>query len=234
MDENNTKPIYTYDGLGHNASIWLNSNSVTAWDGTIVSGTTTGYGNTVTSAGVLDTPYNLLPAQTNVGTHTIYFKITGGSWWNDFANYTTVTINKVDNPMTIEATQSVARNYSTSAGTVSITAPTNSKGTVSYSLVSTTLTNATVNSSTGAITVPASSAAGTYTIVVKASDSGGTNYLSKDVNTTITLTINKINGSGSVTMAGWTYGGTASSPVPTSSTNGTSNVTYEYNGGLIL
>jgi len=31
-------------------------------------------------------------------------------------------------------------------------------------------------------------------------------------------------------MANWTYGGTASSPVPTSSTNGTSNVTYKYKG----
>ena len=31
-------------------------------------------------------------------------------------------------------------------------------------------------------------------------------------------------------MANWTYGGTASNPVPTSSTNGTSNVTYKYKG----
>ena len=29
-------------------------------------------------------------------------------------------------------------------------------------------------------------------------------------------------------MAGWTYGNTASNPVPVSSTNGISNVTYKY------
>ena len=47
-------------------------------------------------------------------------------------------------------------------------------------------------------------------------------------NKTVSWTINKANGTGSVTMANWTYGGTASNPVPTSSTNGTSNVTYKY------
>ena len=34
-----------------------------------------------------------------------------------------------------------------------------------------------------------------------------------------TFTITKANGSGSVAMNGWTYGGTATSPVPTSATN---------------
>ena len=43
-----------------------------------------------------------------------------------------------------------------------------------------------------------------------------------------TYTITKADGTASVTMAGWTYGDSASSPVPTSATNGTSNVTYEY------
>ena len=38
----------------------------------------------------------------------------------------------------------------------------------------------------------------------------------------------KLAGSGSVTMAGWTYGNAAPDPVPASTTNGVSNVTYEY------
>lgn len=40
----------------------------------------------------------------------------------------------------------------------------------------------------------------------------------------------KANGTGSVSMSGWTYGGTPSSPVPYSATNGTSNVSYSYSG----
>lgn len=38
------------------------------------------------------------------------------------------------------------------------------------------------------------------------------------------------NGSGSVSMANWTFGQTAPNPVPVSSTNGTSGVTYKYKG----
>jgi len=40
--------------------------------------------------------------------------------------------------------------------------------------------------------------------------------------------IKKVAGSGSVTMADWTYGETAPDPVPSSTTNGTGNVTYLY------
>ena len=45
---------------------------------------------------------------------------------------------------------------------------------------------------------------------------------------TCTITINKAQGSGSVSIADWTYGETASQPVPVSATNGTDNVTYFY------
>ena len=38
----------------------------------------------------------------------------------------------------------------------------------------------------------------------------------------------KQNGSGSVAIDGWTYGETAKSPIPTSTTNGTANVSYTY------
>ncbi|HEX3076014.1 MAG TPA: MBG domain-containing protein [Lachnospiraceae bacterium] len=43
-----------------------------------------------------------------------------------------------------------------------------------------------------------------------------------------TVTITKENGSGSVSMEGWTYGEPAKDPVSTSTTNGTDHVTYEY------
>lgn len=45
-----------------------------------------------------------------------------------------------------------------------------------------------------------------------------------------TVTVSKAEGSGSVSMDGWTYGGTAKTPTPTSTTNGTGSVTYSYEG----
>lgn len=48
--------------------------------------------------------------------------------------------------------------------------------------------------------------------------------------TDVTVTISQAVGSAAVTMAGWTYGGNASEPVPTSATNGTTGVTYSYAG----
>ncbi|MDD6057992.1 MAG: DUF4214 domain-containing protein [Clostridiales bacterium] len=44
----------------------------------------------------------------------------------------------------------------------------------------------------------------------------------------ISWSIGKANGSGSVRLSGWTEGQKAGTPVPTSSTNGTSRVTYQY------
>ncbi len=45
-----------------------------------------------------------------------------------------------------------------------------------------------------------------------------------------TLTVAKGTGRGTVTIEGWTYGNGEESPVPTSATNGTTNVTYKYEG----
>ena len=44
----------------------------------------------------------------------------------------------------------------------------------------------------------------------------------------VTVTIVKANGTASVSLANWTYGETASKPVPASETNGINNVTYQY------
>ena len=66
--------------------------------------------------------------------------------------------------------------------------------------------------------------AGDY--VVKAVYGTTTNY--NEVSATKTFTIAKAVAQASVTLENWTYGETASTPVPTSSTNGTKNVTYEY------
>ena len=84
----------SYNGTAHNATIKVNSVS---WDGqTIVSGTSTSYGNTVTSEGVKATAYNLLPSKTDAGTYPIYYKVTGGHYYNDFASSTSITIKTVN------------------------------------------------------------------------------------------------------------------------------------------
>ena len=63
---------------------------------------------------------------------------------------------------------------------------------------------------------------GTYWVVV--SDGENNNATSNKV----TVTIVKADGTASVSLSDWTYGGTASEPVPTSDTNGINNVTYQY------
>ena len=63
---------------------------------------------------------------------------------------------------------------------------------------------------------------GTYWVVV--SDGENNNATSNKV----TVTIVKAEGTASVSLSDWTYGETAKAPVPTSATNGTDNVTYQY------
>ena len=69
--------------------------------------------------------------------------------------------------------------------------------------------------------------AGTYTITASGADAGS-NYTVTYVDGTITVT--RAQGSGSVTIEGWTYGQDANAPVPSSDTNGTDGVTYLYEG----
>ena len=85
-----------YDGNIHYAKIEVTKSD---WDGaTIVSGTSTDYGTNVTSSGEYNTDYNLKPGYTNFtnGTKTIYYKVTGGTYYNDLIGSTTVAISKKD------------------------------------------------------------------------------------------------------------------------------------------
>lgn len=65
--------------------------------------------------------------------------------------------------------------------------------------------------------------AGSYTVTV----TGQGNYTGS---VTCTYTIKQANGSGSVTMADYTYGDKAPAPVPTSATNDVDKVSYTYTG----
>lgn len=71
--------------------------------------------------------------------------------------------------------------------------------------------------------------AGKYTAKVTALSNP--NYTLEGVtNTTQAWQINPVEGSAAVTMDSWTYGETPKVPVPTSDTNGTGHVTYQYTG----
>ena len=126
----------TYDGKEHNATVKVNS---ALWDGkTIVSGTSTSYGSTVTSAGVTGTTYNLLPSRTAKGTTSISYKITGGSYYNDFTGTSSVAINPAGLSGSVKITGT-----NTWGNTLTASVTNTNSATLSYQWYSTTSTTAT-------------------------------------------------------------------------------------------
>jgi len=95
-------------------------------------------------------------------------------------------------------------------------------GTPAYSVVAGGTGAGTLNGSDLTIT-----RAGTITIQMITAAAG--NYAAGAA-VAATLTVGKGTGTGSVTLAGWTYGATAAKPVPASATNGVANVSYLYKG----
>ena len=81
-----------------------------------------------------------------------------------------------------------------------------------------------INGTESSLTLSSPSESGKYTVKVMAGGSSMDVWTSNEINVTIT----KANGTASVSMEGWTYGETAKKPVPTSETNGTDRVTYQY------
>lgn len=131
-----------------------------------------------------------------------------------------VTVAKAANPITWGTTGTWQPTYSTSAQSTSITAPTNAQGTVTYSITSqkqgsTAVSYFSVNSSTGAITIAGSTPANVYTVVVRATAAGNSNYNSgyKEKTFTITekvtITLNDNGGSGGSGTVTVLYGTTA-------------------------
>ena len=74
------------------------------------------------------------------------------------------------------------------------------------------------------LTLCAPSDSGNYTVKVTAGGSSTDVWMSNAINVIIT----KATGTASVSMDGWAYGETAKTPVPTSATNGTDGVVYQY------
>ena len=133
-----------------------------------------------------------------------------------------LTFTKIDGYVTLDANKSVP--YKTASTTFAV--KTNHGGTLSVADDNSTAT-CSISGTTVTISNIGSINVGT-TVKVTVTCAATTNY--KQATATFSLTFTKINGSGSVTMADWTYGGTASNPSPSSSTNGTSNVSYKYKG----
>ena len=82
-----------YDGSEHYATIKVTSSE---WTGAmIVSGTSTSYGTDVTTNGTVNTSYDLKPGYIDFtdGAKTVYYKVTGGAYYNDKTGSATVTIS---------------------------------------------------------------------------------------------------------------------------------------------
>lgn len=119
----------------------------------------------------------------------------------------TVTVGKAANPLSFVSTQSVSKTYSKSVQTQNLTAATNNQGTLSYAI--NTQKNSSDNSTVSyftldgtTLTIAANTPAGTYTVVVRATAAGNSNYNSGTKDSKVTVTINKKD----VTVSGITAG----------------------------
>ena len=81
-----------------------------------------------------------------------------------------------------------------------------------------------ISAAGNSLTLYTPSESGIYSVQVTTKGNNALIWTSNKINVTIT----KADGTASVSMDGWTYGETAKKPVPTSATNGTDHVTYQY------
>ena len=167
--------------------------------------------------------------RTDVGTYYVWYKCDAVSNYNAVAATCvgSVSIAKASNPITY-GSQSWSYIYATTAQTNTLNDATSAQGTVTYSLQSQKRGNNTVNyftfnTSTRVLTAAANTPTGTYTVVVRASAAGGSNYNSGTADSTITVTVNKAAGSISygTTAVTKTYGDAAFANTLTKAGDGT-------------
>ena len=84
--------------------------------------------------------------------------------------------------------------------------------------------NQPIDGNESSLTLSSPSQSGEYTVKVVAGGADTDVWTSNAINVTIT----KADGTASVSLSDWTYGETAKTPVPTSATNDTDHVTYQY------
>lgn len=125
-----------------------------------------------------------LPQGTNAGTYYVWYKVVGGTCYNDLGvsnSPVTVNIAKASGSISYSTT-SVTKDAGTAAFTNTLTKA--GDGTVTYS-ISNNGSSCLINSSTGAVTV--GNSAGTATITATVTD--GTNYSYATKTATYTLTV---------------------------------------------
>ena len=147
------------------------------------------------------------------GTATITFTAAATNYVESVSKTATVTVNKREgaqptfNASTVTATCSQDQSAKTTSAFTAATA--GHSGSLSYSIVSvtnsggTTLTGWSINGTNGTsrtINIPANTVAGTYTVVVKASEAATSTDTASEKNATITVTLSK--GTQSLTLTG--------------------------------
>ena len=111
-----------------------------------------------------------------------------------------VNVNwKSANPIAVTSSQSWSPTYSTSAQDKAFTAATGAQGSVTYSIQSQKKGSTAVSSfsiptsSTATLRMAASTGAGTYTVVIRATAAGNNNYISGYKDITMTVTVGRVN-----------------------------------------
>ncbi len=151
------------------------------------------------------------PTETNVGTYYVWWRINETDGYNAVAaKCLTSSIGQADNPITY-ANQTWNYTFATSAQTKNLNQATNAQGTITYSLQSQTGGSYFgFNTSTRVLTAAANTPVGTYTVVIRASADGNTNYKSGTKDSTVTVTIGKNSSSATAPIAAnKTYNGSA-------------------------
>ena len=216
-----------YDAAAHGVIVKVNNSD---WDGkTIVSGTSTSYGTTVTSTGAYNTNYTLSPTYTDyaASARTVYYKVTGGTYYKDYTGSGTVTISKKTATNTIKITGT-----NTWGSTLTATLTTNSNGTKSYKWYYSSTAGATsggtavgdTNCNTGSTCVIPQSLVGKYIYVV-GSVGASTNYTTPadsvdatDATANGTQAVAKKTGTNSIKITGTnTWGSTLTATITTNS-----------------
>ncbi len=152
-----------------------------------------------------------VPSGTNAGTYYVWYQIEAATGYNAVApQCVTASIGQANNPITY-ANQSWSYNFATIAQTKNLNQATNAQGTITYSLQSQTGGSYFgFNTSTRVLTAAANTPVGTYTVVIRASAGGNTNYKSGTKDSTVTVTIGKTSSSATAPIAAnKTYNGSA-------------------------
>lgn len=174
-----------WDGSNHSSTVRVENDD---WTGkTIVKGSSTSYGTTVTTTGAPDTVYALQTASAYTAKTTIYYKITGDTNYNDYTGSVTFEIKKkkATLPTTISGDR-VDTDHTPARATVS---KDYTGGTLQYSTDNGS-TWSTVTWSSGNLTAnPSTSTIGEVSVKFRVNPDS--NHSVSDISDAITLTVIK-------------------------------------------